>query len=56
MAKDLYPSTKFQEIDLSTFVRANASSIGGTVGRFEKGPVGRAVLINDKNDFALFPC
>ena len=50
MSKDLYPNVKFQEIDLSTFVRSNASSIGGTVGRFEKGPVGRAVLVSDKND------
>ena len=50
MAKDLYPSVKFSETDFSNTIRSQASSLGAMCGRFQKGPVGRAVLLSDKND------
>lgn len=50
MSKDTFPSIKFSETDLTAVVRSQSSNAGALVGRFQKGPVGKPVLLTDKGD------
>jgi phage tail sheath protein FI len=54
MAKPLYPTVAFSETDLTAVVRSQSSSIGAMCGRFQKGPVGKPIMVSDKNDLLKY--
>jgi len=43
-----YPAVKFEERDFTLSITPTVSSIGAMVGRFQRGPIGKATLISNK--------
>ena len=54
MAKDPYPSVKFTEETRLTAIANTLSSFGASTGRFQRGTVGKGILINDIPEFTRF--
>ena len=52
MAFQVSPGVKVKEIDATNVVPAVSTSIGGTVGSFNWGPVGEVVTVGSENELA----
>jgi hypothetical protein len=52
MAFQVSPGINVSEIDLTTSVPAQATTVGGTAGVFRWGPIGKFVLVDSENTLA----